>query len=485
VSFHIRPVKKTHKKKNTVQKALTIGALSFILFVVLGGIYVVAQFQGIIESYPEIEENSDTGTIDTQVEKIKDCSILGCTGDMIISKGCNIKTENDRTNILLMGMGGFDHESQGGQKLTDTIMVVSLSHEHSTVSAISIPRDLWVKPPKVNPTKINTLFDISSRYYGGNRFGYILPKSTIEQITGLPIHYYAVIDFKGFVDVIDALGGVTVDVKNDFTDKQYPDGKYGYMTLNFEKGKQQLNGETALQYVRSRHGSNGESGDFARSRRQQNLIFALKDKAMSFQTIFKIDDISEAIFKNYVSNIQSCEVIRFASLTKDFDFNNIRNLTLDDGPGGVLYTPTQEVRDMSYDGQYILLPDGNNYNFIRTYITNFINAENVQKFDTKVAVLNGTGIEGLANQIGALLISNGLEIVKRGNTNNRTRFQTTTLYDVTGGSQIDAVEKIQELVGGKLSATNPEPLTHGADVILVLGADYKKSELLEGSTYIE
>lgn len=381
-----------------------------------------------------------------------------------------MKTYQERTNILLMGMGGISHE-QGGSGLTDTMMVVSLHHTNKTVSMISIPRDLWVTPKGIQGNKINSLYGISQRIHDDKSLGYILPKRTIESLFDIPLHYYAVIDFKGFTDVVDALGGIDIDVEKAFTDSLYPDGNYGYMTVDFPKGLQHMDGETALQYVRSRHSSQ-ESGDFSRSRRQQRLIAGIKSKVLSFGTVFKITNIANAVIDNYQSDMQSCEIMRFVSIAKEFDLENVQSLVLDDGAGGVLYTPTEEMRDLHYKGQYILLPDGDSYSIIQQYIHNFLNTKKVE-LPGKVAVMNGTGVEGLANKVGAILISDGVAVTKRANTSNRVRFNNTIVYAVGDAAPyIDTIEYLQESIGAEFVEQSYEPVTHGADLILIIGGDY-------------
>lgn len=463
MAFEVKKISK--KKKNNqhvVRKIFLSLAVTIFGFLLIGVVFVVAQIKHVIELKEE-------GTVNQ--EQTKDCGPLGCIGDYIVNQGCNIKSTDRRTNFLLLGMGGKKH-IQGGEGLTDTILVVSISHETKEVSMISLPRDLWVKPPNIQPNKINTLHKISTKVYGGDEYGYILPKTTIESMLDMQIHYFALVDFYGVKDIINALGGVDVDVERAFTDKQYPDGNFGYQTISFEEGVQLMDGEKALQYIRSRHAP-GESGDFFRSKRQHRLLQALKSKAMSFSTLFKIQGIFEAAFDNSTTNITMCEIIRLAAIAPEFNTDVIHSLTLDDGPNGVLYTPTMEIREASYNGQYVLLPDGNNYKIIGDYVRNFLTEKTSTLPPTKVAVLNGTGLEGIANTIGALLTANGFEVVKRSNTSNRVRFQETKIYDTTVDNRhLDATAAIKTVFGGVVSDTNPEPLTHGADILFIIGADF-------------
>ncbi len=191
--------------------------------------------------------------------------------------------ENGRTNILVMGKAGGVHE---GPDLTDTMMLVSVGLGSNDVKIISIPRDMWI--PDIR-AKIN------SAYYWGiqkNVGGINFAKAEASQIVGVPIQYGAVINFDGFKDIIDEIGGITVDVANSFTDYLYPiagkendtcgghDPKFmcRYETVTFSAGPQLMDGTTALKFVRSRHAQGVEGTDIAREARQAKVIEAVKNK---------------------------------------------------------------------------------------------------------------------------------------------------------------------------------------------------------------
>ena len=195
---------------------------------------------------------------------------------------------NGRTNILVMGKAGGVHD---GPDLTDTMMLVSVSLTDRNVKIISIPRDIWI--PEIR-AKIN------SAYYWGNQKdvgGINFAKAITSEVVGVPIQYGTVIDFSGFKDIIDELGGIQVDVANSFTDYFYPivglendtcnsDPLFmcRYETLTFNAGLQTMSGETALKFVRSRHAEGIEGTDIAREARQQKVIDAIKNKLIDKST---------------------------------------------------------------------------------------------------------------------------------------------------------------------------------------------------------
>jgi len=199
-----------------------------------------------------------------------------------------VKMLNDRTNILVLGRAG---EGQVAPDLTDTMILVSVGADD--VEMISLPRDIWITSLRAK---------LNSTYYWGNQRqeggGLVLAKSTVEEIVGVPVHYGVVIDFGGFTQLIDELGGVEVVVEKGFTDEWFPvpgreadecngdpEFKCRYETIVFESGRQLMNGEVALKYVRSRHSDDlSEGTDFARSTRQRQVVVAIQEKMMGRAT---------------------------------------------------------------------------------------------------------------------------------------------------------------------------------------------------------
>lgn len=188
---------------------------------------------------------------------------------------------NKYTNVMLVGI---DTRQNTDLLNTDVIIVGSYNHETKDITMFSIPRDFWAKPLQDGKyfTKINAAYHINE----GKRKGSGLPalESIVEEILGLEIQYHAMINFDGFVELIDSVGGVYVNVENSFTDYKYPKGN-GVQTISFQQGPQLMNGDTALKYARSRQSQqNGEGSDYARARRQQKVIDAFIEKLMSSET---------------------------------------------------------------------------------------------------------------------------------------------------------------------------------------------------------
>ncbi|NTV31225.1 LCP family protein [candidate division WWE3 bacterium] len=284
-----------------------------------------------------------------------------------------IKETNGVTNILLIGV---DERAKGGSSLTDTMIVASYRHSDNRLVLLSFPRDLWVKVPKfdgVNEfyTKINGVYTTGedngySSSDGGLGGGVGLLAKVLQDYAGVPIHYYAKINFNGFQKAIDEVGGVDVYVENTFTDYEYP--KMGYENapwetrwevLNFKQGWQHMDGTTALKYARSRHAYGPEGSDFARARRQQKVILALKERIVSNQTLFnptRLQNLYMALSSEFDTNISLNELPIFYDLFKEIggDFSTVKTYVLSNGDdeAGILYNPDPS----QYGGAYVLIP---------------------------------------------------------------------------------------------------------------------------------
>jgi LCP family protein required for cell wall assembly len=215
--------------------------------------------------------------------------------------GAMVKSDDGRVNILLLGIGGGTHE---GPDLTDTIIVLSFHLTKKTLALISIPRDIWSDSLK---DRVNSAYHYGEAKKEGG--GLTLSSIIMEDIVGIPIHYTAVIDFSQFETLIDYIGGIDIVVPTAFTDTEYPiagkendecggDPTYAcrYQTLIFEKGLQHMDGKRALMYVRTRHAEGGDGNDFARGRRQQDVIVAVKTKILSLSPWYH-PDMTVALFQ--------------------------------------------------------------------------------------------------------------------------------------------------------------------------------------------
>jgi len=293
---------------------------------------------------------------------------------------------NDRLNILAVGTDSLEDRGRA-----DSILVLSVSPKTKDTILFSIPRDLRVMIPERGMDKINHAFA-----YGGVD----LLKKTVEDLIGLPIHYYGVVDFEGFKYVIDALGGIDIYVEKDM----YYIDRAGSVKINLHKGQQVLDGEKALEYVRFRSDS---LGDLGRIQRQQKLINAVIDKILNVDNLTKIPNIVSSLPDYINTNMGSSDIISLARLMKDIDREKIWIETIKGEPqyiGGVSYlvVDTQEVKDRvnylienKYKGLNIEVLNGNQMpgiahrvaNKMKELGFNVVNIDNADHFDYQKTVI--------------------------------------------------------------------------------------------------
>ena len=155
-------------------------------------------------------------------------------------------------------------------------------------------------------------------------------KAAVTLVTGEPVDYFFVMDFAGFESVVDALGGITVEVPKDFYDPRYPGKNYSYETFQLKKGWQRLDGSTALKYVRERH--DDPEGDFGRAKRQQQVLQAIKEKAYSpgtYLNFFRINSLFESVAENVETDVTLLEMQSFYELSKTLDTAHVTTQVID------------------------------------------------------------------------------------------------------------------------------------------------------------
>lgn len=208
---------------------------------------------------------------------------------------------NGRTNVLLLGT---DYRPSHQSMLTDSIILGSYNHSDNSMSLISLPRDLRVKYDS-GYTKVNAVypFSYSNKIHEKNssealatQSGFDNLSKAVKEVTGLDVHYGVLVNLQGLKDIIDNMGGITVNVERSFTDSSFPnDSDTGTITISFKEGIQNMNGARALQYARSRKGNNEEGSDYQRARRQQIVLNAIREKFVSSQLFNQVDSLNRII----------------------------------------------------------------------------------------------------------------------------------------------------------------------------------------------
>lgn len=330
-----------------------------------------------------------------------------------------LEMDRGRVNILLLGIPGKGHD---GPNLTDTIIVASVDPDKKSVDLISLPRDLWIEKYQV---KVNALYQHSLN----EKRGMDLVKEEVGGILGLRIPYAARMDFSGFTKAVDLVEGIEVDVATTFDDYFYPvpgkerdlcgleekeievseeqktqigatgnkikalvqkDGSVATVAaqpknefefndhvvfelfpcrfehLSFKKGKTQMDGTTALKFVRSRHGTNNEGSDFARSRRQQQVLAAFKDKVLTLDTLSdpqKVVGLLGTFGESVEVDVPVSEFPNFIKFAREIKL--IRSFVVDPSvKPPILVAPPSNL----YGGAFVLIPPNNDFGLIHSYV---------------------------------------------------------------------------------------------------------------------
>ena len=434
-----------------------------------------------------------------------------------VSQRAILKGEDqDRINFVLLGIGGKNHD---GGNLTDTIIVASFQPSTHKVVMMAIPRDLTVPMTGYGWRKINSANSLAEAKDPGS--GGQATADLIGEILEMPIHYYLRVDFAGFVKIIDDLGGIEVEVENTLDDYRYPimgrednpDYYSRFEHLHIEAGQQTMDGELALKYARSRHGVGVEGSDFARSKRQQKILEAVKDKLFSTNTLFKPKLIMNVVGdaeEHVATNLQPEELVSVWQLAKDVNQSHITSVTIDNGPNGLL-------RDViGTDGAYILTPLTGDFSQIiakfnaalttpaTTELTDesnkgsatikttatvaTISPENLpDKAEAQLDIRNSTTINGLAGRTKTRLQQYGFTVTNTSNTQHKNLAQTT-IYDLTYGAKPNDLALLQNKTKAIIATDIPDwlatetsqlikqtPSMTQPDFILILGLDYSNN----------
>jgi LCP family protein required for cell wall assembly len=224
-------------------------------------------------------------------------------------------------------IGGLDSRTEGEPENSDVIMLARVDLDAATLRVISIPRDLYIDIPGFGADKITRAYDFGSKAQNGNfNAGAELMKATIEYSFGIEVDSVILTTFHNFEDIVDAFDGVEVDLPYAVTDTEYPTLDYGYMTISFPEGEQEVDGEQALQLCRTRH----QDGDPGRVMRQQLVLRGLLEKATSPEYAESLWDMVKE-YKNRVrTDMSAARQMAYALAVPDFENDNIVFTNIDD-----------------------------------------------------------------------------------------------------------------------------------------------------------
>ncbi|WP_374720790.1 LCP family protein [Peribacillus tepidiphilus] len=274
------------KKKKTKKRILTFLFLVLLTAVTYFSYMGIKTYQALNNSYNEERKTSALREVPVYVS-------------------------NDPFSVLIMGIEDYSGEHDTGR--ADTLLVATFNPKKQTMKLLSIPRDTMVTIADLDKKD-----KINHSYATGGKDRVI---RTVENFLNIPIDYYVSVNFKGFVNIVDELGGVEVEVPFSFNDINSK-----WERFYFKKGSQELNGEEALVYARMR--KKDPRGDFGRNERQRQIVIGLIDRLSSPKILWKIDDLAEVVGENVETNMSIKEAIAFRKKYSEFNTSKIQQLEL-------------------------------------------------------------------------------------------------------------------------------------------------------------
>lgn len=399
--------------------------------------------------------------------------------NILFTLGSDLKKDaHGYTNILLLGAGDETHD---GFDLVDTIMVASIDYRKNSVVLFSIPRDFYINSQ--HSSRINEIYrnNISKK---GDEGALQVMEEVVGKVVNLEIPYHAKVNFSGFVEMVDGLGGVDVEVTEDIVDPYYPNAtEDGYQTFVIKAGSHTLDGETALKYVRSRK----TTSDFDRSKRQHKVIAAVREKALSKKILRSpgaIKELLQSVSSNLSTNLSLREMIALAGYGAHMDRGRLITKVIHDDPsqeGGFLYTPERRL----YNGAFVLIPDGEGYDLLHQYTHIVFDLRELFLEKPKIEILNGTRQGGVAGVLASRLNRFGFNVVSVSNIKNeddpKKPIEKTTLKVYQSEEDREQVppyknqtilDALQQFVPGELVPVSGNQEVSSIDISIIVGKDY-------------
>ncbi|MHB8855646.1 MAG: LCP family protein [Bellilinea sp.] len=374
-----------------------------------------------------------------------------------------------RVTVLVMGLDYRDWEA-GDPPRSDTMLLFTLDPLTNTAGILSIPRDLWVNIPGYDYAKINTAYFLGevNNLPGG---GPGLAVETVKQFLGVPINYYAQIDFNAFVRFIDEINGVKITVEEPMTIAILGSNK----KVELEPGTYTLPGDHALAYARNRK---TDGGDFDRAKRTQQVIIGVRDRILDFKMLPTLVVKAPVLFSELSAGVRTNmtldQVIKLAWLVQQIPSENIKQAVI---------SPDMVQNAFSADGQDILIPIPDEIRLLRDEIFSSAgavgpaavsqdDAQLMQAEQARISVQNGTTTEGMASRTAEWLRSLNLNVVDE--TNADQLYDSTTIFIYSGKPY--TVRYISSVMG----LENPRVYNRydpnaQYDIAIVVGADWANS----------
>ncbi|MBI2953687.1 MAG: LCP family protein [Chloroflexi bacterium] len=355
----------------------------------------------------------------------------------------------ERINILLLGLDQRPDE-RGQPTRSDTIIVLTIDPVAKSAGMLSIPRDLLVSIPGYGEEKINTAHFFGEAERKGS--GPLLAKQTVQNFLGVPIHYYARIDFQGFEQLINAVGGVTIDVPRPLKDDEYPTENYGIQRVYVPAGIQHMDGRLALQYARSRHADS----DLGRVARQRAVLMAARQQALRLDLLPRLPGMLNTLLQSFQTDLSPSDLLGLARLAKDVDTSSIVSAAFDE----------TMVRDVNRNGMAALTVQRED---VAKVVNQVFYGYRVKREEANIEVQNGTDRAGLAASAAALLKDAGYSVPRVGNASSD--YKDTMIIDYSGKKATsDAIANLLKVSPKSIRSMSSQDKSD-VDILVILGLD--------------
>jgi hypothetical protein len=294
---------------------------------------------------------------------------------------------------------------------------------------------------------------------------------TVEALLGIPVNYYVTVDFQGFVDAVDLIGGIEVKVPEAIDDPDYPDNCYGYDPFSIQEGIQRLDGQSALKYARTRATF---GGDVDRAGRQQDVLLAVRDQILHLNQLPRLFVQAPQLWRTFQDNLNTNlaleDALELALLVQDIPQENINTAILD---FNYVYNQTTP------DGRQVLVPLRDEIRGLRDelFATSAVPAAVIENLSelmieegARVALHNGTAVFGLASETQLYLENLGVNVTEIGNSDSST-YNNSQIIDF-GSNDNTVLFLIQEMQIPPLNTSTETDLTRDYDLLVIIGNDW-------------
>lgn len=384
--------------------------------------------------------------------------------------GLAVGTAGKPFTVLLLGVDRRDDPNEGAR--SDTLIVVRVDPAGQWAAMLSIPRDSITTIARAGiQAKINYAYtygyENAATLYGPSTTplaaGGALTAETVEGFLGTPIDYIAQVDFHGFAQIVDSLGGIMIDVPQPLLDAEYPTADYGVERIFIPAGLQRLDGNTALQYARSRHADS----DFGRSKRQQQVLQALLREARQkglLEQAAALPALARSLEQSVVTTLPISDpamIQQLAALAQKLDASRVMQLALN----------ADEVELLAEQGSDLYWDDAGVKALTARLLAGPTGVEAPVSAPVRVQVQNGAGVAGIAASMSNYLAREGFVVAAAGDAAQPAPY--TTIVDRRDDAATRTrLAALLRIAPGHVQVTTDAAVPGEADIVVVVGADY-------------